>query len=206
MSTTILPDGSIVVRLASHTVHLDVRTRAIHLRATTSRDELGGSILESFPQTAIDRVRLVRAPDGVHHLLLELRSGRELSLGRHGAYEMAMTTARAVSDLTRCRLEISQGSSALPLASDAFSAAVTYSDDLRLVLPTPGPTDPFEAPTGRFASSPPPPDEAATVPPPPPGAEPVHEPPTVLELDVLGGPTLADARLPIHEGDEPQDP
>jgi hypothetical protein len=150
---------------------------------------------------------MVRAPDGVHHLVLELRSGRELTLGRHGAYEMAMTTARAVSDLTRCRLEISQGSSELPLASDAFSAAVTYSDDPRLLARPPSSTDPFEAPTSRFISRPPPPDQATTAPPASPStprAEPVLEPPTVLELDVLGGPTLADVRRPIHE-DEPEE-
>lgn len=108
MSTTILPDGSVVVRLALQTVHVDVRTRAIHLRAP-SRDELSGSILESFPQSAVSRIRLIRDNGRGHLLFMELRSGRVLSLGQAPSQDMAMVTARVVADLTRCRVEVSDG-------------------------------------------------------------------------------------------------
>ncbi len=109
MTTAIFADGSIVVRLPSQTIHLDVRTRAIHLRAPSEVHDLGGDILESFPQVAVDRVRVLRGADRMHHLLIELRSGRSLSLGHEAHQDDAMTTARVVADLTRCKVEIADG-------------------------------------------------------------------------------------------------
>lgn len=150
MSTAILPDGSVVVRLPSHTVHVDLRSRAIHLRASTSRDELGGSILESFPLTALARVRVVREREDLHHIELELRSKRRISLGTASAHEWAMTTARSVADATRTRLEISEGTVPLPSASEAFSAAQTFDGPVEDLHRGAVPSDPFEAPTRRI--------------------------------------------------------
>lgn len=112
MSTAILPDGSVIVRLPWQTVHLDVRTRAIHLRAP-QLDALGGDILESFPQVAADRVRIVRGARDRHQMMIELRSGRSLSLGHASSHDSAMMTARIVADLTRCKVEVSQGMQSL---------------------------------------------------------------------------------------------
>jgi hypothetical protein len=198
MSTAILPDGSVVVRLPAQTVHVDVRTKAIHLRAVSARDELGGSILDSFPQAAVDRVRLIRATDSHYLLFLDLRSGRSLSLGEATSHDTAMMTARVVANVTRCKIEVSQGTHALPGPSDRFSAAITY--DARLDKDG-EPVDPFEAPTGRLPYPPEPSfsvDEAPTVPPETPSAKmkiqeaSVHAPTTVdapssiddLEIDV----------------------
>jgi hypothetical protein len=127
VSAAILPDGSVVVRLPGHTVHVDVRTRAIHLRAGSSRDELSGSIVESFPLTAVDRVRLFRGAGREHELELALRSGRALSLGSAPTHELALMTARIVADVTRCKVEVAGGGEAqsLPGPSEAFSALST---------------------------------------------------------------------------------
>jgi hypothetical protein len=109
MSTAILPDGSLLVCLDWQTIHVDLRTRAIHLRTPSPKDPLGGDILESFPLVAVDRVRLLRAPDERHHLTIELVSGRSLSLGHAASHEEAMNTARVLADLTRCKVEVSEG-------------------------------------------------------------------------------------------------
>ncbi|MCK6548066.1 hypothetical protein L6R52_19600 [Myxococcota bacterium] len=143
-----------MVRLPSHTVHVDLRSRAIHLRATTSRDELGGSILESFPLTALARVRVIRERENVHHIELELRSKRRISLGSASAHEWAMTTARAVADATRTRLEISEETVPLPSASEAFSAAETFDGRAEDLQRGAVPSDPFEAPTRRIEQHP----------------------------------------------------
>jgi hypothetical protein len=164
MSTAILSDGSVVVRLAWQTIHLDVRTRAIHLRAPAD-DGLGGDIRESFPQAAIDRVKIVRGPEQHHHLMIELKSGRSLSLGHATTHDHAMMTARVVADLTRCKVEVSEGTHALPGASVAFSRGATLSS---YALPVIGEDDdPFDEPTHRMmweADT----NEAATLRPPPP--------------------------------------
>lgn len=117
MSTAILPDGSVIIRLPWQTVHLDVRTRAIHLRSPEQGDARGGDILESFPQVAVDRVRIVRDPKDRHQLMIELRSGRTLSLGHASSHDSAMMTARIVADLTRCKVEVSEGTQTLPESS-----------------------------------------------------------------------------------------
>jgi hypothetical protein len=153
MSTAILSDGSVIVRLAWQTVHLDVRTRAIHLRAPT--DEGLGDILESFPQVAIDRVRILRGPEEKHFLMLELGSGRSLSLGHAVSHDGAMSTARVVADLTRCKVEVSEGTvSTLPGPSAAFSRSDTFQHALALIEAE---LDPFDEPTHEVAGWEPPP-------------------------------------------------
>ena len=108
MSTAILPDDSVVVRLPAQTIHIDATGRAIHLRATSTRRELGGAILASYPLGAAERLRLVRGPEGVQ-LFLDLRSGDDLDLGISPSTEVAMLTARVIADLTRCKIEVTQG-------------------------------------------------------------------------------------------------
>jgi hypothetical protein len=157
MSTSILPDGSLVVRLPQHTIQIDVRTRAIHIRAPSHRDELGGSILESYPQTAIDRVRLVRE-ETAHHILLALKSKRAISLGTAPSHDAAMMTARVVADLTRCKVEVAQGVVGLPGPSAAFSAKVTFQDQqVRVIAVKPksgAKSDALEGETVRIAMPP----------------------------------------------------
>lgn len=160
MSTSIMPDGSIVVRLAWQTVHVDVRTRAIHLRAPSKSSELGGDILESFPQVAVDRVRILRGTEDSHHLMIELRSGRSLSLGHATTHEAAMMTARVVADLTRCKVEVSEGTVFnLPGPSQQFERGVTMEQDLSLLE-----IDPFDEPTSPAMWEPPKQDDAPTLP------------------------------------------
>jgi hypothetical protein len=147
MSAAILPDGSVVVRLPTQTVHVDVRTRAIHLRAA-SRDELAGSILESFPLAAVDRVRLIRSETQAHELHLILRSGREISLGTAPAHEVALMTARIVADVTRCKIEIAgNGPQPLPGAGHRTLSA----EQVRLRAadgdPNPSAASPWDEPS-----------------------------------------------------------
>jgi hypothetical protein len=127
MSTAILPDDSVVVRMPTHTVHVDATARAIHVREPSHTHQLGGIIRASFPLEAADRIRLMTARTGKQHLCLDLSSGETLDLGEVPSPEVAMLTARAIADLTRCKIEVTQGMVArLPGPSARFTEGETY--------------------------------------------------------------------------------
>jgi hypothetical protein len=127
MSTAILPDDSVVVRMPTHTVHVDATARAIHVREPSHTNQLGGIIRASFPLESADRIRLMTARTGKQHLCLDLSSGETLDLGEVPSPEVAMVTARAIADLTRCKIEVTQGTVArLPGPSLRFTEGETY--------------------------------------------------------------------------------
>jgi hypothetical protein len=127
MSTAILPDDSVVVRMPTHTVHVDATARAIHVREPSHQSQLGGIIRASFPLESADRIRLMTARTGKQHLCLDLSSGETLDLGEVPSPEVAMVTARAIADLTRCKIEVTQGTvSRLPGPSQRFTEGETY--------------------------------------------------------------------------------
>lgn len=107
MSTSILPDDSVVIRLARETIHLNASARAIHVRAAHPRRDLGGSLLASYPLSAAERVRLRPLVDGRVALVLELKGGVKIGLGDAPSQDVAMITARVVADLTRCKVDVS---------------------------------------------------------------------------------------------------
>lgn len=119
MSTAILPDDSVVIRLPRETIHLDAKTRAIHVRAAHSGRDLGGSVLASYPLTAVDRVRMTTTNEGRFRLVLELRSGTTIALGEAPTQDVGMRTARVVADLTRCKVEVSGGMQPLPAGRES---------------------------------------------------------------------------------------
>lgn len=116
MSTAILPDDSVVIRLPRETIHLCAKTRSINVRAAHPRKELGGSMLASYPLSAAERVRLTKSPAGRVWILLDLRSGRSLGLGDAPSQDVGMLTARMIADLTRCKVEVGAGE--VPLRPD----------------------------------------------------------------------------------------
>jgi hypothetical protein len=127
MSTAILPDDSVVVRMPTHTVHVDATARAIHVREPSHQSQLGGIIRASFPLESADRIRLMTARTGKQHLCLDLSSGETLDLGEVPSPEVAMVTARAIADLTRCKIEVTQGMvNRLPGPSARFTEGETY--------------------------------------------------------------------------------
>lgn len=125
MSTAILPDDSVVVRMPTHTVHVDASSRAIHVREPSKTSQLGGIIRASFPLEAADRIRLMTARTGKQHLCLDLSSGETLDLGEVPSADVAMVTARAIADLTRCKIEVA-GTSGLAAPSARFTEGETY--------------------------------------------------------------------------------
>ncbi len=128
MSTAILPDDSVVVRMPTHTVHVDATGRAIHVREPSPSQQLGGIIRASFPIESADRIRLMTARTGKQHLCLDLSSGETLDLGEVPSPDVAMVTARAIADLTRCKIEVTQGTvSRLPGPSSRFTEGETFS-------------------------------------------------------------------------------
>jgi hypothetical protein len=126
MSTAILPDDSVIVRMPTHTVHVDASARAIHVREPSHSSELGGVIRATFPLEAADRIRLMRARTGKQHLCLDLASGETLDLGEVPSTEVAMVTARAIAELTRCKIEVAGTTAALPGPSPKFTEGETY--------------------------------------------------------------------------------
>lgn len=129
-ATSILPDDSVVVRLADRTVHVDATGRALVVRATWARADLGGSLVEAHPFSAVRRVRIRAGLAGAVAVQVELRSGRYVELGDSGTPEGARMTARAVADLCRCQLDAGGGEASVPMASARFSEADTFDDGL----------------------------------------------------------------------------
>ena len=125
MSTAILPDDSVVVRLPDRTIHVDASRRAVQIRASSARHELGGSLVASHPFARVTRIRIVAldADGGEVALTLELASGQSLALGRAPSRDVAMLTARAVADLCRCKLEAGQGITWVPPSRPELAAA-----------------------------------------------------------------------------------
>lgn len=109
-----LPDDSMVVRLPDRIIHIDAVRRAVHVRASGARYDLGGSLVASHPFARVSRVRIVvLAPDEVR-LSLELSTGQAVGLGHAASRDLAMLTARAVADLCRCNLDAGQGTTDVP--------------------------------------------------------------------------------------------
>ena len=114
LSTAILPDDSVVVRMPTHTVHVDASARAILVREPSTSSPTGGAIRARFPLEAAERIRLVALPSGSQVLCLDLVSGETLDLGQVPSFDLAMVTARAISDLTQCQVEAAEGSAGHP--------------------------------------------------------------------------------------------
>lgn len=130
MSTSILPDDSVVVRLPDRTVHVDATEHLVRVRATYARRTLGGSVLAAYDFGQIRRLRVAPRSEGGVSLQLELKSGRVLSLGAAPSAEVAMLTGRAVADVCRCQLEAGHGSTELPTPSARFSEGNTFLEGL----------------------------------------------------------------------------
>lgn len=126
MSTAILPDDSVVVRMPTHTVHVDASSRAIHVREPSTTSQLGGIIRASFPLSSADRIRLMTARTGKQHLCLDLSSGETLDLGEVPSADVAMVTARAIADLTRCKIEVAGSAAGVAGPSARFTEGETY--------------------------------------------------------------------------------
>ncbi len=106
MSLSILPDESIVVRLSTHTVHIDARGQGIHLREPSESAEEGGKVMASFPLEAADRVRMGQTRDGTLHLYLDLHTGDTLHLGEVPSSEAAMMASQVISEVTQCKVQL----------------------------------------------------------------------------------------------------
>ncbi len=101
MSTAILPDDSVVVRMPTQTVHVDATHKAIHLRTASVHNELGGTILASYPLSVAEHVRVYPAPGGFA-MSLYLFGGGLVELGIASSREMAELTTEAISKLAGC--------------------------------------------------------------------------------------------------------
>ena len=104
MSAVILPDGSLLFRLAERTVHVDAGAGAIVVRDGSARDELTGTVLAELPFQAAAMVRLLTESAECSHLYLELEDGDTLDLGRMPIGEMSRHVAYALARLARCRV------------------------------------------------------------------------------------------------------
>lgn len=109
MSAAILPDGSIVFRARLRTVHVDVPTRTIVVRDGRARDEMSGEMLASFPLAAAEKIRVIAGGGGVHKMFLDLHTGQVLELGQSPNQDMAMLTAWALADVSRCEIWLEHG-------------------------------------------------------------------------------------------------
>ena len=128
MSTSIHRDDSVVVRLGGRTIQFDPMTQAIHLRSR-SNTEIGGAIEASFPFAAADKVRLWPGQLDEFYMALTLLSGASIRLGSAPSRDAAMLAARAIANLTRCKVEMSQGTvRELPGPSSQFCEADTMED------------------------------------------------------------------------------
>jgi hypothetical protein len=107
MSAVILPNGSLVFRLPQWTVHIDGKSRQIHLRDGTSRDELGGAVFATAPVDTVRRVFLLADTPEQAHLSIEFVTGEGLDLGRVPVGEMGKRIAYAVARVARCGITTS---------------------------------------------------------------------------------------------------
>lgn len=135
MSTSILPDDSVVVRMPDRTVHVDTKDLLVKVRATQPGAILGGSMVEAYDFGQIRRLRIVPRPEGGVRLQLELMAGRSLDLGAAPSSDVAMLTGRAVADICRCQLDAGQGVSVLAGPPVVWTEQSTFSP------PAPAPTE-----------------------------------------------------------------
>ncbi len=131
MSTSILPDDSVVVRMPDRTVHVDPKDLLVKIRATQPGKVLGGSIVEAYDFSQIRRLRIVPRAEGGVRLGLELKAGRTLHLGSAPSSDVAMLTGRAVADICRCKLDAGQGVTVLAGPSVVFTEQATFSQPPR---------------------------------------------------------------------------
>lgn len=149
MSTSILPDDSVVVRLPDRTVHVDASEHWVRVRATHARQPLGGAVLAVYDFSQIRRLRIVPRAQGGVGLTLMLRHGEDLPLGVSPSSDVAMLTGRAVADICRCQLDAGHGVSVLAESSSQGSDPDTFKEVLQssgAVVPLDGPQAPASAP------------------------------------------------------------
>ncbi len=124
MSTVaILPDGSILVRTSSQVLRFDRPRREIVVRRAMLGQEHGGTVLATYPASAAQRIRLVRADDGVR-LELDLVTDRCLDLGTCPTHDTAMRVAWEVADLTQAEVWVEE-TEASPLAVETHEEPTT---------------------------------------------------------------------------------
>lgn len=124
MSTVaILPDGSILVRTSTQVLRFDRPRREIVVRRAMLGQEHGGTVLATYPAAAAQRIRLVRADDGVR-LELDLVTDRCLDLGTCPTHDTAMRVAWEVADLTQAEVWVEE-TEARPLAVETHEEPTT---------------------------------------------------------------------------------
>lgn len=150
MSTSILPDDSVVIRLPGRTVHVDPRGRWVHVRAADREGSLEGSLVASHDFGQVRRVRLLNEGSEVG-VELELVRGGRLPLGRAPSLDLAMHTGRTVADLCRCQLDAGGGVGTVREASIQFTEASTFEapGGLGGVVPLSNPDPETEPPTDQ---------------------------------------------------------
>ena len=102
-----LPDESILVRTGTHSVHLDVSSDAIHVRAPLDdEDGLEGILLASYPMDSAQWVGLMRERPAGLRLWLRLKDGSNLDLGVPPSEAIGARLAKTVAQLTGCQVDI----------------------------------------------------------------------------------------------------
>ncbi|MEM7517918.1 MAG: hypothetical protein AAF368_13465, partial [Planctomycetota bacterium] len=136
MSTSILPDDSLLIRHGPLVIHFDKERQLIHVRSVLDYRESGGSLLYQFSMKEAARVRIEPERDDKVSVVLEMDRGRRFPLGPPTAEDLATLTARVVAEITRCSFEIKQGmQDALPGPSPRFQAADTIDGQKAEILP-----------------------------------------------------------------------
>jgi hypothetical protein len=118
MSAVILPNGSMVFPLGDQTVHVDLDAAAIHVRERSTKHEVEGRVLVSFPIETASIVRLLPETGEHSHLYLEFEGGEVLDLGRLPVGNMGRHIAYALATTARCRvstvMEVTRARAAVP--------------------------------------------------------------------------------------------
>lgn len=105
MSISILSDESVLIRVEQRVLHFDAPTGAIHVRAPYEPAGIEGILLASYPMEDARSIRLYRRGSTYLDLVLHLRNGIVLSLGRPASEAEGGRTARIVAGLTGCMVE-----------------------------------------------------------------------------------------------------
>jgi hypothetical protein len=148
MTMSVLPDDSVVIRHHAQVIHFCTKTRAINVRAPSSKSPIGGSLLATYALSSALRVRLTSFGSKTK-LTVDLKSGDRLDLGELPSQDVAMVTARLIADLTRCSIELGEGQvQSLPGAPERTSAKRVEESPTPIDTPTPSEESPTLAPEG----------------------------------------------------------
>lgn len=104
MSAVILPDGSLLFRLATRSIHIDGARGAVCVRDGKGKSELNGQILATFRISDASLVRLLTETPEHSHLYLEFESGETLDLGNMPSGEVSRHVAYSLAKIARCRV------------------------------------------------------------------------------------------------------